>query len=543
MRVGMMRAAVYARVSSEQQAKQTTIASQLAALRARVAADELLLEPDHCFVDEGHSGSTLLRPALERLRDAAYAGTVDRLYVHAPDRLARKYAYQVLLMEELQRQGVEVVFLNQPLGQTAEEQLLVQVQGMIAEYERATIMERSRRGKRHAAQQGRVSVLGQAPYGYRYLSRHEPGGARYVVLTDQAAVVRQIFHWIGQERLPLREAVRRLGHDAVPSPSGQARWSPGMVSRLVKNSAYRGQAIFGRQAQAQEQIVIPVPALVSEELFAAAQEQMEENRRRYRQRRRSEPHLLQGLLVCQCCGRAFCHSRCASRRKPQVYRYYRCTSMMMEGRRQRTCVNSSMPASALEEAVWQDVCALLREPRRLAAEFQRRCDQPAPPAETLAWLQQQQAKEKRALGRLIDAYENGLLNKEELAPRLERTRQRLQQWQTQAQEFLETQARERDLDHAVGRLEDFAQRIDAGLRQPTPTQKREILKALIKRVEIAPEKIRVIYKIHPLPKLGNEEVGSLQHCPSRVCALCETTDFHQRSIEQPRQRPGASIAD
>jgi site-specific DNA recombinase len=187
-----------------------------------------------------------------------------------------------------------------------------------------------------------------------------------------------------------------------------------------------------------------------------------------------------------------------------------------------------MPASALEEAVWQDVCALLREPRRLAAEFQRRCDQPAPPAETLAWLQQQQAKEKRALGRLIDAYENGLLNKEELAPRLERTRQRLQQWQTQAQEFLETQARERDLDHAVGRLEDFAQRIDAGLRQPTPTQKREILKALIKRVEIAPEKIRVIYKIHPLPKLGNEEVGSLQHCPSRVCALCETTDFPKR---------------
>jgi site-specific DNA recombinase len=103
-------------------------------------------------VDEGHSGSTLLRPALERLRDAAYAGALDRLYVHAPDRLARKYAYQVLLLEELQRHGVEVVFLNQPLGETAEVQLLVQVQGMIAEYERAKILERSRRGKRHAAQ-------------------------------------------------------------------------------------------------------------------------------------------------------------------------------------------------------------------------------------------------------------------------------------------------------------------------------------------------------------------------------------------------------
>jgi site-specific DNA recombinase len=298
-----------------------------------------------------------------------------------------------------------------------------------------------------------------------------------------------------------------------------------MVSRLVKNSAYHGQAIFGRQAQPPERIVIPVPALVSEELFAAAQEQVEENRRRHRQRRRNEPHLLQGLLVCQCCERAFCHTRCASRRKPQVYRYFRCTSMLREWRRQRACINPSVPASALEETVWQDVCALLREPRRVAAEFQRRSDQPARPAETPAWLQQQQAKEKRALGRLIDAYENGLLNKEELAPRLDRARQRLQQWQTQAQEFLETQAHERDLDHALGRLEDFAQRIDAGLRAPTPTQKREILKALIKRVEVAPEKIRVIYKIHPLPRLGNEEVGSLQHGPDRVCGVCETTDL------------------
>ncbi len=523
MHVGMMRAAVYARVSSEQQAKQTTIASQLAALRARVAADELLLEPDHCFVDEGHSGSTLLRPALERLRDAAYAGAVDRLYVHAPDRLARKYAYQVLLLEELQRHGVEVVFLNQPLGETAEEQLLVQVQGMIAEYERATILERSRRGKRHAAQQGRVSVLAHAPYGYRYRNKHEPGGARYEVLADQAAVVRQIFHWIGQERLPLREVVRRLGHDAVPNPSGQARWSASTLSGLVKNPAYRGQAVFGKQAPAQERIVIPVPALVSEELFAAAQEQLAENRQRHRQQCRHGPHLLQGLLVCQCCGRAFCHARCGSRRKPQVYRCYRCTSMIQEGRRQRRCVNRTIPANALEETVWQDVCALLREPRRVAAEFQRRSDQPARHEETLAWLHQQQAKDKRALERLIDAYENGLLDKAELAPRLDRARQRLTQWQTQAQEFLETQAHERDLDHALGRLEDFAQRIDAGLRQPTPTQKREIMKALIKRVEIAPEKIRVIYKIHPLPRLADEKVGNLQHRPDRVHATAATT--------------------
>jgi site-specific DNA recombinase len=512
-----MRAALYARVSSEQQAKQATIDSQLVALRARLTADGLLLEPEHCFVDEGYSGSTLVRPALERLRDAAYAGALDRLYVHAPDRLARNYAYQVLLLEELQGHGVEVVFLNQPLGESAEDRLLVQVQGMIAEYERAKILERSRRGKRHAAQQGRVSALGQVPYGYRYQSKQIDGEARCVIAAEQAAVVQQIFRWVAQERLPLRQVALRLQQQGVPSPSGQARWSASTLSGLVRNSAYRGQAIFGKQAPAAERIVIPVPVLVSDTLFATAQEQVEENRRRQRQRRTHGPHLLQGLLVCQCCRRAFCHTLCQSWRYPQVYRYYRCTSMIAEGRRERACINPAIPATALEEAVWQDVCALLREPRRLTAEYQRRLTQAPRHAETLAWSQQQQAKEKRALERLIDVYENGLLAKEEFMPRLARARQRLEHWQAQAQELLETQAQEQALEQAVDRLEQFAQRIDQGLRQPTPTQKREILRALVKRVEIAPEKIRVTYKVHPLPKLMGEEMGNLQHRPSRVC--------------------------
>jgi site-specific DNA recombinase len=158
-------AAIYARVSSEQQAEAKTIASQLAALHARVAADGFALPPEHQFIDDGYSGATLVRPALERLRDLVAAGGLDRLYVHAPDRLARKYAYQVLLLEEFQRAGVVVVFLNRAVGQTPEDDLLVQVQGVVAEYERAKILERSRRGKRHAAQSGAVSVLSGAPYG------------------------------------------------------------------------------------------------------------------------------------------------------------------------------------------------------------------------------------------------------------------------------------------------------------------------------------------------------------------------------------------
>jgi len=162
-----LRSAIYARVSSEQQAKEHTIASQLDVLKRRITDDALECDPELCFVDDGYSGSSLIRPGLERLRDQAAAGAIDRLYVLSPDRLSRKYAYQVLIVEELARCGVEVVFLNNPIGKDPEENLLLQVQGMIAEYERAKIMERSRRGKQYAARRGSVNVLAGAPYGYR----------------------------------------------------------------------------------------------------------------------------------------------------------------------------------------------------------------------------------------------------------------------------------------------------------------------------------------------------------------------------------------
>src|SRR5438067_5237548 len=199
--------ALYARVSSEQQNEARTIESQLADLRSRIAATGVAPPAELEFVDNGYSGATLIRPALERLRDVAAAGGIERLYVHCPDRLARNYAHQVLLLEEFMRAGIEVVFLNREVGQTPEEQLLLQVQGMIAEYERAKILERSRRGKRHGAQVGKVSVLGGAPYGYRYVTKQEGAGeASFEMVWEEARVVRQavsvgrtrsVLHWRG----------------------------------------------------------------------------------------------------------------------------------------------------------------------------------------------------------------------------------------------------------------------------------------------------------------------------------------------------------
>jgi site-specific DNA recombinase len=524
-----IRAAFYARVSSDQQAKQATIASQVAALGERITADGLVLLPEHAFVDDGFSGSTLLRPQLERLRDAAYAGAFDRLYVHSPDRLARNYAHQFVLMEELTKAGVEVIFLNHPIGDSAEERLLLQMQGMIAEYERAKILERSRRGKRHAAQQGHVSALGRAPYGYRYLTKKLHGAARYEINETEAEVVRRIFHWVGQERVPLREVRRRLHQEGIPSPKNQEQWAPSTLTMLLRHSAYQGTALFRagktsansgmvHQADATaEAIAIAVPPLVSAELFAAAQEQIQVNRLRSRQQRRGA-HLLQGLAVCQVCGRAYTASQLRRAGRSRVYRYYRCTSMLCGPAKQRTCVNPTIPAGALEEAVWQDVSALLRDPQRLAAEYQRRLQQPQP-AEALTWLEQQQTKDKRALTLLIDAYENGLLEKEEFSARISRARQRLQDWQTQIEAARQSHAQQAMLQQALGTLEQFARRLDTGLHQPTTTQQRAIVHALVKRVEVAPEKIRVIYRLHPLPDPASLKMGNLQHCSVRAHAV------------------------
>src|ERR1019366_624969 len=202
---------------------------------------------DMRFVDAGVSGATLIRPQLERLRDRAALGLVDRLYILSPDRLSRKYAHQALLMEELSACGVQVVFLNHAIGETPEESMLLQMQGMISEYERAKIMERNRRGKLHAAKRGSVNVLSGAPYGYRYQRKQLDGTpACYVIDLPQAAVVRKIFHWVAVERMSLGEVTRRLDEGSVTTASGKSHWDRSVVWGMLQNQPTMGKPRFGR---------------------------------------------------------------------------------------------------------------------------------------------------------------------------------------------------------------------------------------------------------------------------------------------------------
>jgi site-specific DNA recombinase len=537
-------AAIYARVSSEQQAEAATIASQVAALEERVTQDGLALEPQTRFLDEGYSGATLIRPALERLRDLAATGAIDRLYVHNPDRLARKYAYQVLLLDEFSRCGVEVIFLNHRVGQTPEEDLLLQVQGMVAEYERAKILERSRRGKLHAARQGSVNVLSGAPYGYRYIRCWEGDGeARYEIVMEEAQVIREMFEWVGRDGLSIGEVCRRLKRQGVPSPKGKSYWDRTTVWGHLKNPAYRGTAIFGKtrsgpkrpHLRAQrgrpeqsrraysvydvpedEGIRIVVPAIVGEELFAAVGERLQENRKRNRQSRRGAKYLLQGLLVCARCGYAFYGkpvSLKGGKGKRRDYAYYRCVgSDAYRFGGERICHNKQVRTDLLEEAVWQDVCSLLQNPRRIEREYQRRLKRDARGSQIDERLPSRIQKIQCGIARLVDAYEEGLLEKSEFEPRLRRSRDRLTKLEAEAKKQEENETQRTELRLVIGRLQEFAERIQSGLHDADWLTRREILRALVKRVEVDEAHVRVIYRVDPLPFDQGPSGGRLQHC-------------------------------
>lgn len=537
--------ALYARVSSEQRAEAHTIASQVAALRERVTTDGLVVPASMEFLDDGYSGATLVRPALERLRDAAAAGNLDRLYVHSPDRLARKYAYQVLLVEELGRYGVEVVFLNRELGRSPEDDLLLQVQGMMAEYERAKIIERHRRGKLHAARVGSVNVLSGAPYGYHYVTKHAGGGqARYDLIPDEARVVRQVFEWIGCARLSIGEVCRRLMQAGERTRTGRLVWERSVVWAMVKNPAYMGSAAFGKTRQGPlrpklraqrgrplqprravsdydvppaDWLHIPVPAIVEPEVFAAVQEQLQENRRHARQSRRGARYLLQGLLQCQHCGYAFYGkplSPSARKGRPRAYAYYRCvgTDAYRFGGH-RLCPNTQVRTDRLELAVWQEVCALLAHPERLAQEFTRRlhADGQGQRQERTA-LERQVVKLRQGLTRLIDSYAEGLIEKQEFEPRVTRLRQRIRHVEAQYQQLAETETLQRELQLIVSRVEEFAVQVHQNLEALEWHRKREILRALVRRVEIGLDQVQVVFRVDAFAGEADPGKKSLQLC-------------------------------
>src|SRR6266566_1569228 len=224
----MKSAAIYARVSSDKQREENTIASQTAALVAFACEQQFEVPREWVFEDDGYSGASLIRPGLERVRDLAAEGLIQAVLIYAPDRLSRRYAHQILLIEELARAGVETLFVRAPRGSSPEDELLVQFQGMIAEYERAQILERSRRGKRHRARSGEVSVLSGAPFGYRYIRKSDEAPAAYAVSETEARVVRQVYESYTVAGWSIGAITRWLNEHGVATRKPGTRWERSM---------------------------------------------------------------------------------------------------------------------------------------------------------------------------------------------------------------------------------------------------------------------------------------------------------------------------
>ncbi len=529
------RIALYARVSSQRQADESTITSQVAGLQQRITTDQFALDPEMRFLDEGFSGATLQRPALERLRDLIYAGGVDRLYVHSPDRLARNYIHQALLLEEFQKRQVTVVFINQPAGpKSPETNLLVQMQGMFAEYEREKILERSRRGRRHNARQGRVSVLGHAPYGYRYIDKRDGDGeARYDVFLEEARVVQELFRWIGLESLSLRAAAARLKEQQIPTRTGKAHWDAATIRGILRNQAYYGQAHWGKtrmemrtrshrpyrgqpdqprrekvakRTPDSEHEIISVPALISKDLFDAVTHRLADNRQH---QRGGTSFLLSGLLMCQQCGSAYCGRRHRSGKHRLAY--YRClgTDKYRHGG-EKLCDNAAVPG-AVEDEIWNDVCALVRDPERLREQLQRREKASSSATAKPESSRRLVAELKRQLARLMDMYENGYMEKAVFETRAGRVRERLRAEEKAYSEQTKSQQRADEGAALLANFEQFANEVKTSLSDANFAIKQQIMKLLIQRIEVREDQIHIVYKVQPRPFAPEPEKGNLQH--------------------------------
>ena len=531
----MKLAAIYARVSSDQQREERTIASQTAALIEFARKHELEVPKEWVFEDEGYSGATLERPGLERVRDLAAEGQIQVVLIYAPDRLSRKYAYQILLMEEFSRQGVETRFVNAPQSATAEDQLLVQFQGMIAEYERAQILERSRRGKRHRARSGEVSVLSGAPYGYLYIRKTDESLAAYRVIDAEAEVVQRVYGMYTVDGLSIGEITRRLNTDGIPTRKQSSRWERSVVWAMLRNSAYRGVASFGKtrvasrervtralrrrggivssgtighQRPHEEWIEIPVPALVSEESFARAQELLQENRIRSR-RRTITPSIVQGLVSCQKCGYAF--SRTSTQTSARKLHYYKCIgSDSWRKLGGPVCDNGRLVRQDLiDQIVWAEVIRLLEDPTLIQQELDRRLAAARasdPTKKREQSLQRELIRVGNSIERILNAYQEQLLSLEQLRERMPPLRQREQTVRAELQAIAD-QAGDRamflrlaeTLTAFLSRLRDAADTLDVLERQ-------RIVRLVVKEILIGDDTIVIRHCIPltaPPPADGN----------------------------------------
>jgi site-specific DNA recombinase len=383
----MKLAAIYARVSTARQEEEQTIKTQLAAISELVQKRDLKVVAD--YTDDGWSGDILARPALDRLRQDAKAKLWQAIVIYDPDRLARRYSYQELVMDELREAGIEVVFVTIPAPKNSEEKILYGVRGLFAEYERVKIGERFRLGKIRKVKEGHI-LVSEPLYGYRYIAKQEKVHGYYEINEEEAMVVRMIFDWVDQDGLTLRRLVRKLRDlDIKPRKSKRGVWATSTLSHLLRNKAYIGEARWGssyavvpenptnlekyrkirktsRKIKPEtEWITIPVPAIIDKEMFARIQNRLKSNFL-LSQRNTKNEYLLAGKIHCVC-------GRKRGGEGPQngKHLYYRCLDRVLSFPLPHTCMEKAVNARTADQLAWNGIADLMTSPELMQNQISR----------------------------------------------------------------------------------------------------------------------------------------------------------------------------
>ena len=522
-----MEIALYVRVSTGRQQQAQTIEQQMDQLLAEVKThSDWHLSEAHIYRDDGYSGAKLNRPGLDRLRDHAAMAAFEVVLITAPDRLARKYVHQVLLMDELEKLGCRIEFLDRPMSDDPHDQLLLQIRGAVAEYERNLITERMRRGRQAKLRSGTLLPWGIPPYGY-LLDAERPRDASRVRLDPvKAEIVKRIFdcYTDSRERASLYSIAKALSEDKILTPRGEVRWNVSTIRGMLRNPAYAGTAYSGRtrtvparrrksalkpvgpgisyvRTPSEEWIPIPVPAIVEQETFDLAQSRLDQNKQMARRNNTVHDYLLRGLVSCAQCrlsstGRSVHGSK---------YAYYVCrgrTDALRKAKGER-CVARYAPAQQLDELVWQDLCQILTDPAMITHELQRaHAGEWLPQAlqSRRSTLQKAIAQLQRQQTRLLDAYLAEIIAVDEFERKrreLDGTHDGLNHQLRQ----LDAQAKKQiDLAEVATGIEAFCQRIQSTLQKLTFEQRRKLVKLLIDRVVVDDDKVEIRYAIPTSPK-------------------------------------------
>ena len=536
--------AIYARVSSRKQEKDKTIDSQLSALRDFVLKNGLDLIEENIFTDNGVSGSSLERPALDRLRDKAFTGEIEQIIVHSPDRLARKYSHQIILTEEFKNMGVTVEFLNRKISQSPEDHLLFQVQGIISEYEREKIIERSRRGKLFKAKNGDLSVLSAAPYGYIYLPKNGQERASYQIHSEQAEVIKQVYHLLIEEQKTLGEITNLLNERHILTRTGLTRWRRSAVHGIVTNPAYKGLAAYNktqvrdakrpnrktflkggyttkaltgiRVRDKSDWIHIPVPAIVTESVYEQAQHQLAKNKR-FSKRNQRRHYLLTGFLRCQECGYAITGYSSSKLSNGSRRLTYKCNGAVNanfpDG---KPCTSHPVAAPILEDTIWDHIVKLLDQPELVHSEYQERLQQKINSGDLLEKLILKKSRDEKQIRneheRMLDIYQTGGISKQDIVKRLEKINARLSKVQSELQHLeKEVGSREHQLT-LIQKFGEFRQSIAKKLDTLSFEEKRKILELLVEDIIIDINKAEITIK-HILAPSNNVDL-----CPRSVCS-------------------------